>query len=119
MNTAPPGTPFDLTPEYLKTSIEAGIREYKESLHKTVRVAVPEHGFGNLLTEIVNRPRILDRDSALEPDVIRTVLAALDAEGPSQVGDVLHSLLWRAQLLDNRAKRFGQELSRLAQVTHE
>lgn len=68
--------------------------------------------FSGLLVHLdkQNRPRILDRDDACEASEVARVLASLDALGPSEAGDVIHSLLWRAALAENRAQRFAQEL---------
>lgn len=64
-----------------------------------------------LLTEIKERTRIIDRDVAHHPDTVRRVLSGLDAAGPSEAGDVIHSLLWRCAILEDRSRRFGKALS--------
>lgn len=63
-----------------------------------------------LLVDVQDRTRQLDRDVALHHTVVRRVLAELDAQGPSEAGDVIHSLLWHSVLLNKRADRFAQEI---------
>lgn len=63
-----------------------------------------------LLNALQDRPRMLGRDEAHHPATVQRVLGALDASGPSEAGDVIHSLLWRCAILDNRAQRFAKEL---------
>jgi hypothetical protein len=63
-----------------------------------------------LLTDLVSRPRILDRDDAHHHTTLRRVLATLDSAGPNEAGDCIHSLLWRLILAEQRAARFARDL---------
>lgn len=69
-----------------------------------------------LVTKLANRPRITDRDLALEPEFLERILAQLDQSGPSEIGDVIHSLIWRANLLEVRSVRFSKEIARLTDI---
>jgi hypothetical protein len=66
---------------------------------------------GDLLRDLVDRPRILDRDVAHHHTSVRRILAALDAAGPTEAGDCIHSLFWRMILAEQRAARFARELA--------
>ena len=70
-------------------------------------LVVPEK---QLLRDLQDRLRLLDRDVACEASTVRRVLAELDAKGPSEAGDVIHSLLWLSLLNAERANRFAKEL---------
>jgi len=63
-----------------------------------------------LLAEISERSRLLGRDVASHPKTVRRVLADLDSKGPSEAGDVIHSLLFELALAQVRAARFADEL---------
>lgn len=71
-----------------------------------------------LVAQLSDRPRKTDRDLALDPDFISRTLAELDKSGPSEIGDVIHSLVWRSNLLEARANRFAKEISRFAQLNN-
>lgn len=59
----------------------------------------------SLLKDVGSRERLLPIDAALDPTVVRRVLLNLDALGPSEVGDVIQSLLWHSQLMNNWTRR--------------
>lgn len=66
----------------------------------------------DMLANLNERPRILDRDEAHHLTTVHRVLAELDVKGPSEAGDVIHSLLWRCAIVDGRARRFANELKK-------
>ena len=66
--------------------------------------------YNAILRENEHRQRLLGCDEAHHPATIRRVLAELDANGPSEAGDVVQSLVWWVVLADQRAARFVDEL---------
>lgn len=66
-----------------------------------------------LLNQLQSRARILDRDQAYHPTTVCQVLTTLDSTGPSEAGDVIHSLFWHATLVSKRAHRFSLEIMAL------
>ena len=69
--------------------------------------------FASLVNQLQNRVRLIGRDEALELSKVEDALAALDALGPSEIGDIVHSLLWRTTLLEDRASRYEIQLNLL------
>lgn len=69
------------------------------------------HPYNEILRENEQRRRLLGRDVAHHPVTIRRVLAEhRRANGLSEAGDVIQSLVWRLVLADQRAARFSDEL---------
>jgi hypothetical protein len=66
-----------------------------------------------LLKQFESRARLLDRDAAYHPSTVRSALEALDKVGPSEIGDIIHSLFWHATLVERRAHRFSQAILEL------
>lgn len=66
----------------------------------------------DLLKEWQDRFRILGRDAAIHPYVLRRVMAALDKAGPSEAGDCIQSLVFEAGLLRERAHALHLEMER-------
>lgn len=64
----------------------------------------------SLLKEVENRSRLLSIDAALDPSVVRRVLLSLDEQGASEAGDVIQSLLWHSQLMNNWSRKFEVEV---------
>lgn len=64
-----------------------------------------------LLARLERRPRLLDRHEAAHPMTVERVLAALDAVGPSEAGDVIHSLLWKKVQADHLAASLSDAMN--------
>jgi len=70
---------------------------------------VSESPHNALLREWQHRVRTMGRDVAHHPKTLRSVMADLDAIGPSEAGDCIQSLVFELQIARSRAQRFADE----------
>lgn len=70
-----------------------------------------------LLAKLVDRARLLGKYTAAHPVTVERVLADLDRLGPSESGDVIHSLLWAAVEAQHRAAVMADMLGSGASLT--
>lgn len=80
---------------------------------------VRESPYNALLREWQRRPRTMGRDVASHPITIRRIMETLDANGPSEAGDCIHSLVFELQIAMNRAQRFADELMKYKSAMNE
>ena len=84
---------------------ESGGSDYRRLLAEQVA-----EKYNDILRDNTGRACLLGRDVAHHPKTIRRVLEELDSTGPTEAGDVIHSLVWRLVLEERRAARFADEL---------
>ena len=66
-----------------------------------------------LLARLTSRTRILGKYVAAHPVTVERVLRALDVSGPSEAGDVIHSLLWACVEAQHRAAVMADMLAEI------
>lgn len=64
-----------------------------------------------LLGKLTERSRLLGKYEAAHPATVERVLAALDAVGPSEAGDVIQSLLWELVTTEQLAAQLSEMLA--------
>jgi len=77
----------------------------------TMEQAVCDGPENKLLARLETRERLLNRHEAAHPATVERVLAALDAVGPSESGDVIHSLLWKKVQSDHLAANLSDAVN--------
>lgn len=77
----------------------------------TMEQAVCDGPENQLLARVKVRVRLLNSHEAAHPVTVERVLAALDAVGPSEAGDVIQSLLWKKVQSDHLAASLSDEIN--------
>ena len=72
----------------------------------------PDDAYAKLLNEWSDRKRVLGREQAAHPTVLRRVVAELDDCGHPQGSDAIQSLIWHQAVVDNRARLFGEAMQK-------
>jgi hypothetical protein len=84
----------------------------------TLEQAVCDGSENKLLAQLEKRSRLLNRHEAAHPMTVERVLAALDAIGPSEAGDVIQSLLWAKVKSDHLAAALSDQMAEIDRHEH-
>lgn len=87
-------------PEYDMKEVRAAPPQRRKSMNERSVVDGP---YNKLLGDLLRREMILRRHESSHPVTIARVIAALDANGPSEAGDVIHGLLYAMVNAEHRA----------------
>lgn len=82
----------------------SGIQRVRDRHHSSLNeLSVVDGPYNKLLGDLARRKMILRRHESSHPVTIARVMAALDADGPSEAGDVIHGLLYAMVNAEHRA----------------